>query len=72
MGFEDKLKILGAKIVYYRTLRRQNQKNFADSLGISRQYLSKIENGEVPCSLIMLNRIADALGVKLFELLDGI
>lgn len=72
MGFEEKLKQMGAKIVYYRILRGYNQKDFAAAIGVSRQFLGKIEKGETPCSLAMLNRLADSLGVKLSDIMEGI
>lgn len=72
MSFDDKLKHIGAKVIYYRILRGYNQKDFAALLGVSRQFLGKIEKGETPCSLSMLNRITEKLQVNLMDIVDGI
>ena len=62
--FEDTLKLIGANIRYYRQLKELNQQTFAESVGLSRQYLSKIEHGEASCSLNTLYRIAEVLEVE--------
>lgn len=72
MTLDEKLKIIGAKIVYYRMVKGYNQKQFADKLSISWQYLSKVEKGDNACSLPLLNIIAEALDIKISDLIDGI
>lgn len=67
--FEDKLKQIGAKIVYYRKLKGYNQQEFASVIGLTRQFMSKVENGEAACSLNTLYRIAEVLEVDLAELM---
>lgn len=67
--FEDKLRLIGARIVYYRKLKGYNQQEFAAVIGITRQFLSKVENGESACSLNTLYRIAEVLEVDLAELM---
>lgn len=54
------------------TLRKQKkltQKELADAAGITRNYISKIENGSgVNVSLNVLSAIAKKLGVKLDDI----
>lgn len=66
---EEYNKMLGAKIVFYRNLRGFTQKCLAAELGISRQYLSKIEHGKVTCKIILLEKIAALLNIDIIELL---
>lgn len=69
--FEDRLKLMGAHIRYYRQLKNYSQQSFAESVGLSRQYLSKIEHGEASCSLNTLYRIAEVLEVDIIKLLQA-
>lgn len=43
--FASKYKKIGAKIVFYRKLKSMTQEKLADEVGITPQYLSRIENG---------------------------
>lgn len=45
-AFREKCRLLGAKIKYYRTIHGMNQTMLAEKLGISYQYLSRIECGK--------------------------
>ncbi len=69
--FARQYKMIGAKIVYYRKIRGMTQENLAELVGISPQYLSKIENGyyHKSVSLSVLMRIAQKLDVDIIELL---
>ena len=74
--FAIRYKQIGAQIVYYRKLKGVTQEKMASDVGISPQYLSRIENGSYPksVSLSTLMRIADYLGIsisKLTEKVDG-
>ncbi len=60
---------LGLKIKYYRTLKAENQSEFAAKLGVSYQYLSRIECGKQNPSFALLVKISEELGVDLAELL---
>lgn len=68
--FEEEYKQIGAKIVYYRKLRRMTQEELAYKAAISASYLSRIERGAyakgVPVSTLM--KIAEALNVKVEKL----
>jgi len=69
--FEEKLKQIGARIVYFRKMKRMNQQDFASAAGLTRQFLSKIENGDAPCSLNTLYHISEVLNVDLAELVKN-
>ena len=64
-------RLLGAKVVFYRKLKRWNQLKLADRLGITRQYLSKIEHGQCSCSVELLVCISKVLGVDIAELINS-
>lgn len=66
--FDEKLKQIGARIVYFRKMKRLNQQDFASAVGLTRQFLSKVENGDAPCSLNTLYHIAEVLNVDIAEL----
>lgn len=56
---------LGARIKYYRNLKKISQTVLADKFGINRQYLSRIECGNAKPSIDLLFRIADILEVNI-------
>lgn len=70
----QQLKKLGARIVYYRKIQSVTQEKFAHAVGISPQYLSRIENGNYPksVSLPTLMKIAGKLGITTSQLLADI
>lgn len=61
---------LGEKIRRYREARGWNQKELADNAGVSAATVSKAERGEYTPSPDKLRKIADALGIKLEELIN--
>ncbi len=68
----EKSRQLGAKVKYYRTIGGMNQTILANKLGISYQYLSRIECGKQMPSLPLLMNIAETLEVDLASLVsDG-
>ena len=42
----------------------------ADMVGLSKSYVSEIENGKKQANQLRIQRFSEALGVKVFELLD--
>ena len=57
---------IGEKIKEYRKLNKLTQDNLAKEVGISRQTLSKLENGELPkISLATFLKILNALNLEL-------
>jgi transcriptional regulator with XRE-family HTH domain len=55
----------GRKIVEARTIARLTQQELADSAGITRNNLSRIENGKYNPGLDILQKLADALEMEL-------
>ena len=72
--FASRYKKIGAKIVYYRKLRSMTQEKLAEEVGITPQYLSRIENGGYTksVSLSTLMMIAGALDVTMSQLMEGV
>lgn len=70
--FEQKYRQIGAKITYFRKIRRYTQEELAFRASISASYLSRIERGAyvsgVPLSTLM--RIALALDVDINRFFD--
>ena len=72
--FASRSKKIGAKIVFYRKLRSMTQEKLAEEVGITPQYLSRIENGGYTksVSLSTLMMIAGALDVTMSQLMEGV
>lgn len=67
--FAIRYKKLGNKIRYYRKNRDFEQVDFAQKIGITLQYLSKIECGYAKPSMDLLFRISECLGVDITEIM---
>lgn len=72
--FAVEYKKLGARIVYYRKIRGLTQEKLAEEVGISPQYLSRIENGNYPksVSLSTLMRITSKLNITMSQLMENV
>lgn len=70
--YRDSYLQLGAKIAYYRRLRRMTQEEFAEALGLSWSFIALVEspNRVAGVSLETLFKMADVLGVEPYELLQ--
>ncbi len=68
--FEERYVQIGAKIRYYRTVKNLDQGSFAEQVGITPQYLSKIEHGSARPSLDLLFRIAESLKIDIAKLVQ--
>ena len=68
----DRRKKLGAKVVYFRKLKVITQKELAEQVGVSRQYLSRLEHGQCECSLEMIYNLASLLNVEPEELIKDL
>lgn len=62
---------VGTNIRKLRNGKKLSQEELAHEAGMDRSYLSEIENGRKNISIMMLEQIADALGVKPTFLLGG-
>ena len=72
--FAVRYKKIGAKIVYYRKIRNLTQEELAETVGITPQYLARIENGGYSknVSLSTLMKIAGVLDVTMSQLMEGV
>ena len=61
--------VLSQNIKRFRGYRKLSQADFAEKINISIPFLSDIENGKKWASPITLVKIADALGIEVYELL---
>lgn len=61
---------LGRKIRTRRIAAGHSQVTFADMVGTSQSYLWKLEAGRVNVSIGALCRVADALGVRVADLIE--
>jgi transcriptional regulator with XRE-family HTH domain len=69
-SYDERYRQIAKKIVYYRNLQGLSQEAFAEKIGISKSYLSKIEapNSTKAYSLDVLFAIADGLEVDVINL----
>ena len=65
MTLEEKL---GKAIVMRRREQFISQEDFARKAGITRSYMSHIENGKCVASITIIEKIAKTLGITLAEL----
>ena len=66
----DIIKVFGANLRKYRTKKGLSQEQFADICGLHRTYISDIECFQRNVSLENVQRIADALGIESYKLLQ--
>ena len=66
------LVLLGKRIHDLRAARNWSQEEFAHVSGFHRTYVGQIERGEKNMSFDNLAKVADALGVTMSALLDGL
>lgn len=59
---------IGNKIKELRTSRRISQEDMAEFLETSRQRYSRLENGQVDISYLLIKKIAEHLGVATSEI----
>jgi len=59
---------IGTRIRELRTIRQISQEQMAERLKTTRQRLSRLENGQLDVSYMMIKEIADYLGVSVNEI----
>lgn len=69
---EKSLKRLGQKVRKLRQEKGLSQEDFAHSADIDRSYIGQIERGERNIAFYNILKIAQALGVKISDLTEGI
>ena len=62
----------GFRVKELRLATGMTQEAFADHCGFARTYMSRIETGGANPSLDAMKVLADALGVKLADLFEGL
>ncbi len=62
---------LGVKIARGRKLQGLTQEDLSLLAGIDRAYIARIETGRANPSIMILNKIARVLRLKVFNLIDG-
>lgn len=65
----DITKKFGEKIRQIRKQQKMSQNELAEKSGLHRTYIGAVERGERNITLINADKIAQALSLKLFELL---
>ena len=68
---EEEYKKIGARIKYYRQLAELSQSELAENVGISAQYLSRIERGKQMPSVQVLMLIAQKLKIEVALLISN-
>ena len=66
----SRLILLGKNIAKYRKEKYLSQEKLAEMVNLSREYITRVENGEKNISLKKLFAIADALEVGFDQLAD--
>lgn len=67
---ERYLVIVGARIRHFRQMKRMNQQELADKVGYtSKGMVSQVEAGKVNIAMDKLAKIANALGVTIYDLM---
>ena len=62
--------MLGDNLVYLRKVNNLSQEELADSIGVSRQTLSKWETGESAPDILKSKQLAEIFGVSLDDLVS--
>jgi XRE family aerobic/anaerobic benzoate catabolism transcriptional regulator len=65
------LTALGRRVRSAREERELSRRFLAEAADVSERYLAQLESGEGNASVILLRRVARALGMRLTDLLDG-
>ncbi len=66
----SRLILLGKNIAKYRKEKQFSQEKLAEMVNLSREYITRVENGQKNISLKKLFAIADALEVGFNQLTD--
>jgi XRE family aerobic/anaerobic benzoate catabolism transcriptional regulator len=65
------LKLVGDRVRTMRNRRGMSRKALSDHAEVSLRYIAQLEAGEGNCSIVLLRRIAKAIGVQLMDLVDS-
>jgi XRE family aerobic/anaerobic benzoate catabolism transcriptional regulator len=67
---EEFLQLVGDRVRMMRNRRGMSRKALANYSDVSQRYIAQLEAGEGNCSIVLLRRIAKAIGVQLMDLVD--
>ncbi|MCJ2083436.1 helix-turn-helix transcriptional regulator [Methylobacterium sp. J-090] len=62
---------LGRRVRHARTVRGLSRKLLSQTSGLSERYIAQLESGQGNVSIILLRRVANAMGVRLDDLIAG-
>ncbi|WP_281276953.1 helix-turn-helix transcriptional regulator [Methylobacterium radiodurans] len=62
---------LGRRVRHGRTVRGLSRKTLSQTSGLSERYIAQLEGGQGNVSIILLRRVANAMGVRLDDLITG-
>lgn len=65
------LKDLGRRVRHARTVRGLSRKLLSQTSGLSERYIAQLESGQGNVSIILLRRVANAMAVRLDDLVAG-
>lgn len=69
---EQRLAAFGARTRAARTAQGMSQDGLAEAAGLHRTYIGGVERGERNASLLNVYAIADALGIEVSVLFEGL
>ena len=64
--------LLGQRIKELRIKTGDSQEKFALKINMDRTYYASVESGKRNISIINIKKIADGLGISLYELFQGL
>jgi len=62
---------LGRRVRHARTVRGLSRKVLSQTSGLSERYIAQLEGGQGNVSIILLRRVANAMGVRLDDMIAG-
>lgn len=62
---------IGSKIKELRTNHKISQEQMAEVLNTTRQRYSRLENGQIDISYVIIKKVADYLGVSITEIISA-
>lgn len=62
---------VGNNIKKYRTIRNFSLQDLAERVGLTKKTIQRYENGEIKIDMDRLTDVAEALGVDVFQLIEG-
>ncbi len=72
IAVSDLMKMVGEGIRHFRKLRGLSQEELASKAEVHETYIGKLERSEKVCSIVVLNKIANALDLSMVEFFNYI